>query len=508
MGSKMMDGFKNIKIFRSLKIRLVLIIFIAGMIPGITMLYGVMKNYSSESVAAKTSEVQTQAKILANHLIVYNYLLDTSSEVVNAELSQLSNLYDGRILIINQNFKIIKDTYGISEGKYSVSEEIIRSFKGETVSNLDNTNHYIEITVPIEEKIDLAVVNNNTGNTLLADIQTNITPQPAEQTKIVSGVVLMSVSTDNIAVSYDNLMHRGMLLASAISLILIAFALACSHSILKPFDKITEAINAVKNGFTDEEISVKNYLETEHIGDAFNQMMIRTKVLDDSRQEFVSNVSHELKTPLTSMKVLADSLLAQEEAPVELYREFMGDIANEIDRENKIITDLLALVKMTRTAADVNIETMDINALLELIMKRLSPIAQRANVKLIFESMRKVMADVDEVKLTLALTNLIENAIKYNVDDGWVKVVLDADHQYFTVTVSDSGIGIPQDSLEHIYERFYRVDKSHSREIGGTGLGLAIARNAILMHKGSVKVESEEGKGTTFTVKIPLSYIV
>ena len=121
--------------------------------------------------------------------------------------------------------------------------------------------------------------------------------------------------------------------------------------------------------------------------------------------------------------------------------------------------------------------------------------------------MRPVTAAVDEVKLTLAISNLVENAIKYNKEHGWVKVKLDADHQFFTIEVADSGIGIPEESLEHIYERFYRVDKSRSREIGGTGLGLAITRNAIIMHRGSIKVVSEEGVGTTFTVKIPLTYI-
>ena len=117
------------------------------------------------------------------------------------------------------------------------------------------------------------------------------------------------------------------------------------------------------------------------------------------------------------------------------------------------------------------------------------------------------MAEVDEVKLTLALSNLVENGIKYNRQGGWVKVVLDANHQYFTVEIADSGIGIPQESIDHIYERFYRVDKSHSREIGGTGLGLAITRSAILMHRGSISVSSEEGIGTSFVVKIPLTYI-
>lgn len=198
--------------------------------------------------------------------------------------------------------------------------------------------------------------------------------------------------------------------------------------------------------------------------------------------------------------------MAQEEVPAELYKEFMTDIANEIERENKIINDLLSLVKLDKKAADINIEAVDINALLELILKRLRPIARKREIEVVYESARPVTAEVDEVKLTLALSNLVENAIKYNKEQGWVKVTLDADHQFFTVEVSDSGIGIPQESTEHIFERFYRVDKSHSREIGGTGLGLAITRSAILMHRGSVKVESEEGVGTTFTVKIPLTH--
>ena len=240
----------------------------------------------------------------------------------------------------------------------------------------------------------------------------------------------------------------------------------------------------------------------------FNKMLGRLKVLDDSRQEFVSNVSHELKTPLTSMKVLADSLLAQEDVPVELYQEFMGDITEEIERENKIINDLLSLVKMDKTASDLNVKPENINELVERILKRVRPIAAVRNIEVVFESFRPVTAEVDEVKLSLAISNLVENAIKYNKEDGWVHVSLNADHKYFYVKVADSGIGIPEESIEHIFERFYRVDKSHSREIGGTGLGLAIARNAIVMHRGAVKVYSEEGTGTTFTVRVPLNYIV
>ena len=229
----------------------------------------------------------------------------------------------------------------------------------------------------------------------------------------------------------------------------------------------------------------------------------------DMRQEFTANVSHELKTPLTSMKVLADSINSMPDAPKELYQEFMEDITNEIERETKIINDLLSLVKMDKSAAGLNVSSVNINELLEQILKRLQPIADKQKVELVLESFRPVTAEVDEVKITLAITNLVENAIKYNRNDGegWVHVSLNADHQYFYLKVEDSGIGIPEESLDHIYERFYRVDKSHSREIGGTGLGLAITRNSILMHRGAIKVHSVMGEGTTFDVRIPLNYI-
>ena len=217
-------------------------------------------------------------------------------------------------------------------------------------------------------------------------------------------------------------------------------------------------------------------------------------------------MSHELKTPITSIKVLADSLIAQEDVPVELYKEFMTDIGEEIDRENKIINDLLSLVKLDKKSADIHIEEKNINELLELLVKRIRPIAEKKEVELVLESFKPVIAQVDETKISLAFSNLIENAVKYNKEGGWVHVSLNVDHKYFYVKVEDSGIGIPEDAQEHIFERFYRVDKSHSREIGGTGLGLAITRNAVLLHRGAIKVYSKEGEGTTFTVRIPLVY--
>lgn len=486
MWEKIKNQINKISLLRSLRVRIFLILMITGMIPSFVTRTTLLRNYEERAVNVKISEVSNQFKIIANHLLTYNYLQDTSSEVINAELNQISNLYDGRVLIINSNFKVIKDTYGISEGKTIISEEVVKCFKGENTTYYDDKDGFIEMTIPIMETVT----------------DSKDTDKPTE----IKGVLLSSISTDTIALTISILQRKAFVLEIMMIILILVMSLASSQWLIIPFRKVTKAINEVKEGFTDEAISVPDYDETEHIVDSFNNVLRRMRTLDKSRQEFVSNVSHELKTPLTSMKVLADSLIMQGDVPKELYQEFMADIAEEIDRENKIINDLLTLVKLDKTDGVLNIENVDINALLELLMKRLRPIARQQNIEVILESNRPVQAAVDEVKMTLALSNLVENAIKYNKQNGWVRVVLDADHQYFTVMIEDSGMGIPEESMERIYERFYRVDKSHSREIGGTGLGLAITRNIILMHRGTIQVSSVEKEGTTFVVKIPLTY--
>lgn len=497
MRSKYSEIIQKLHIVRSLKLRVFIIILLVGIIPTAFLRAAILQNYEQRAVQVRTSDVQNQIKILANHLITYNYLSDTSSEVVNAELSQLSDLYDGRVIVIDQNCNIIKDTYGISEGKTVISKEVMQCMRGQTSSNYDDRNHYIEVTIPITETI----------REMDEGLQDMTGLEKVDEQTLVRGVMLISVSTDNIQTNVNILQSQATILQILSVILLVGIAWLLSHVLVKPFERVTTAIREVKDGFQTEQISVPDYLETEHIITAFNELLGRMKVLDESRQEFVSNVSHELKTPITSMKVLADSLIMQEDVPVELYKEFMADIADEIERENKIINDLLSLVKMDKTATDMNIENRNLNEVVELILKRLRPIAKQRNIDVLFESEREVYAEVDEVKLTLAISNLVENAIKYNHDYGYVKVTLDADYQFATIIVEDNGIGIPQEAQEHVFERFYRVDKSHSKEIGGSGLGLAITRNAILMHRGSIKIDSEEEQGTKFTVKIPIIFV-
>ncbi len=465
---------------KSLKFRIIFLFIAVGIIPCLVLKAVILESYENRAVDVRTAQLQNQCTILCNQIGAGGYLDTGLSEVLEAELEQMSGIYNGRIMLINSQYQITEDTYDLDTGKIIVSEDVMQCFEGEGTKIYDRDNQYIEVTSPV------------------------FVPG-SEQ---VSGVLLASVSADSVLDGLSVLGGTAWVAVGVTALLVAALAVILGSVMVRPFARITSSIEAVSEGYDTNYLHENVYTETSLLSEAFNKMLGRLKILDDSRQEFVANVSHELKTPITSMKVLADSLLVQEDAPVELYREFMADLSEEIEREDKIINDLLSLVKMDKTASTLDVKQTNINELVEKILKRLQPIAAAANIEVVFESFRPVNAEVDEVKLSLAITNLVENAVKYNVEGGWVHVSLNADHKFFYIEVADSGIGIPAEAQEHIFERFYRVDKSHSREIGGTGLGLAIARNAVVLHRGAVKVYSQVGEGTTFTVRIPLSYVV
>ena len=470
-----------LQFLKSLKFRLILLIVVIAIVPSLILSAAVLKYYEKRAVSIRESEILSQAKILANQIATSEYMklgADVSSSNIQTQIDMLTTIYDGRVIVVDDNCKVYYDTYNLDDHKLIIAEEVMRSFKGEDIVHYDSENHYIEMTIPISD--------------------------PDDKSETVIGVMLISVSTDNIVINQSYMRQVAVIVMVMVGIAIVFFAILLLLYFLKPLQKIEEGIAAIKNGYGEYNLQVNDYTETAGICEKINQMLGRIKVMDDSRQEFVSNVSHELKTPITSMKVLADSLIQNESADLAMYKEFMTDIVDEIDRESKIITDLLTLVKMDKKSAAMNIEEIKINDLLEVILKRVTPIAKSRGIQITYESYRDVTAWVDEVKLSLALTNIIENAVKYNVDNGWVKVTLNADHRNFYVKVADSGVGIPDDCKEHVFERFYRVDKARSRDTGGTGLGLAITKSVIQMHKGSIKLYSESGEGTTFTIRIPM----
>ncbi len=470
---------KLFSFLKSLRFRIFLLILIFGIAPGFALRAGLLYAYEKRAVEVRDAEISGQAKLLATQIAANNYLSSLDSDIIAAQLDQMSTIYDGRIMLIDNTFRIVSDTYAMDEGKLILTSDVISAYGGETTHTYDDKYHYIEVTLPI--------VSPDTLETL--------------------GVMLVSVSTDSIELNLIYLERWAMLIGLLVDAAIILIGFFVSTHMTRPLKRLVQSISDVQGGYEKDFQGVDTYTEARLISKACGRMLGRLQTLDQPRQDFVSNVSHELKPPLTSMKVLADSLVGQEDVPMELYREFMMDIAEEIDRENAIINDLLSLVKMDKTSANINIAPTSINDMRELIRKRLRPIARKKNVDLVFESFRPVVAENDEEKLTQALSNRIANASKYNSHEGSDHDSLDADYQNFFVTVEDNGIGIPEESQSRIFERFYRVDPSHSSEIDGTGLGLAITKNAVILHRGTIRVQSVPQDGTVFTVRIPLMYI-
>lgn len=460
---------------------MIVLILLIGLIPATVISQAFMFLYEMRSIESDVQDITTTIQTFNHEVVTTGYLNGNASVSLEEQLPVLAQAYSGRVMLINSALRVVRDTYNVDVGKTIVWDRVVESMQGSTQFFYDKENDNLIVSVPMFSK--------ESGN------------------QTVAGVCLVSRSTayiDQNLVFFRAVQIIGLLL---IYIIVITAAVLYSSRFVRPLKRLSVSISEVTDGVEEKLTLKEDYRELREIEEKLQAFMEKMAIIDESRQEFVSNVSHELKTPLTSMKVLADSLNGQEDVPVELYREFMTDIGSEIERENKIINDLLSLVKMDKSAGTVNITKMNMNDVLELILKRLRPIAEKQHVELVLETFRPVTAEIDEVKFTLAISNLVENAIKYNREGGWVHVSINADHQYCYIKVEDSGIGIPEDSLDHIFDRFYRVDKSHSREIGGTGLGLAITRNAILLHRGAIKVHSTVGEGTTFDVRIPLNYI-
>lgn len=456
--------------------RTILMFIIIAVIPLFIMRGILLASIRETLYTERVENIRQHSSDLVEQMAEKNYFLGENKDIIHNQISQLATIYDGRIVVIDSDFVVVRDSYYRIFGKTVISEEAFECMQGNESWTYNEDTDMVELAQPVYGE----------GGEVL-------------------GVMLISSSTATRTEAYTQINWISMLIVAIIAVLLLILAYVFSREHSKPFAALAKSINHIAEGHFDEKVHLKGYTEVVQISNSFNKMLGRLKTLEESRQEFVSNVSHELKTPMTSIKVLADSLNMQPDAPKELYQEFMQDIVKEIDRENDIITDLLSLVRMDKKTERLNITSVNINEMLELILKRLRPIAGKRNIELAFESFRTVIANVDEVKITLAFTNLVENAIKYNVAGGWVQVSLDMDHTYFYVQVSDSGIGIPQEYQDKIFDRFYRVDKARSRETGGTGLGLAITKNIILMHNGNIKVKSKEEEGSVFTVRIPLT---
>lgn len=421
----------------------------------------------------KKKELYRQANTIAISLVTTGYF---DEEKDKSYLATMQASVGGRGFIVDQNSNILFDTNHLDEGKMYANQQVIEGLRGRSSYYFLDEKNMGMVTVPIMDR----------------DYQT------------VLGVVIISEVFSDIEESLVYLINVTLLVALGLVIILTILSYYFSSNLTRPFRSFIEHMNRITQGHGEERVDIHGNKEIEEISTAFNVMINRLEDIESNRQQFVANVSHELKTPLSSIKVLAESLLHQPNSPIEIYQEFLQDINAEVDRENKIINDLLTLVTLDRNENILRIREVVINEMIEGVLKRLKPLADQKNIEMLFESYRVIIAEIDEMKLDLALTNLIENAIKYNKEYGYINVILDTDFKDFIISVKDTGEGIPEENLDQIFRRFYRVDKTRSRETGGTGLGLSIVQKAVHMHKGSIRCKSELGQWSEFIVKIPL----
>ena len=386
-----------------------------------------------------------------------------------------------RVIVINDRAQVISDSHRHTLdhfiGQTIFRPEIINALGGQDTSLLIRDEYILNIAVSVNDTISGRI-----------------------------GAVLLVSSVEDIFASVAVIRNTLFFYSMLVAFIVMVLVFITSHRLITPLRAIMQVMRKMTMGQLHLRIKIQGKDEFAIMSDSFNNMARRLEREEKTREEFVSNVSHEIKTPLTAIKVLGESILSQKDVPKDVYREFMEDIVSEVNRMTNLTNDLLALVKVDRREEGLIIAPFNLNRLVGQILKRLSPLAEQKKLVLLYEEMRQVEIEADEVKLALAISNIIENGIKYTPRGGTVKVQVDADHQNSYVSIKDTGIGIPEDEQDKIFNRFYRVDKTRGRDTGGTGLGLAISRATVLLHKGKIYVESKKNEGSLFVLSIPLNY--
>ena len=451
----------------------------------ITSLALLLLNYFSAKTTrelmfrAKYASAQDKIQVVASAFSGVDPLTPESAEQV---ISVLGNINAARLIVTNAEGTAVYDS---SENQNAIGQRVLLPAVVEALRGSDVFHSaYQDDALVSSAAVPIMDHDSPNGCVYLMDYD-------AEQGNIIANLE-------------RTILQGSFVLLGAIILFSAFFATTSSRRMRK----ILTSMRMVREGEYSHKIQMRGSDEYATLATEFNKLTDKLQQTEITERQFVSDASHELKTPLASIKLLSDSIL-QNEMDADTMREFVADIGAESDRLTRMAQKLLTL---SRASADETEggehEVVDVGRTLSRVFRMLVPLADRQTVELTASVEKGCTILSFEDDAYQILFNLVENGIKYNNENGWVRVSLNADHKYFYVTVADSGIGIPEESIAHIFERFYRVDKSHSREIGGTGLGLAIARSAIVMHRGAIRVYSKENEGTTFSVRIPLNYVM
>lgn len=433
---------------------------------------------SSTLYAQRTRQASHSAETLAATAAPFfaSAQLDGLSETLSTAAADA----EGRILLLDASGKIQLDTLSLLEGTRTSTPEAIAVLSGEKA--LAFGIH------PLEETDEYAA----------------LCAAPMTVDGRIIGAVLLSTPVTELRGAIQAVERQLMTVFVAVAAAALIAALVFALTLTAPIKALTSTIRRMGRGDLSARVSVRASGELKELADSYNAMAETIEHFDQSRSQFVQNASHELKTPLATMKLLLENLIYQPDMPSELRAEFMQDMNHEIDRLSGIITDLLTLTQMDGQTAAVKTESIDLSALCGETLHALAPAAAKARLQLRGDIAEGVVLPGDESKLSQVVYNLTDNAIKYTGEGGEVTVTLRADSREATLVVKDNGIGIPEEDVKHIFDRFYRVDKARSRATGGTGLGLSIVRQMVQLHGGEIHVESAAGQGSTFTVTLPM----
>ncbi|MGN0780040.1 MAG: sensor histidine kinase [Aristaeellaceae bacterium] len=405
-------------------------------------------------------------------------------DALTESLMASSGEMGGRLLVVDRDGKVQADSYALLCGvRLSLSEVLAVLTGGQTSSwGIHPTGSILEGESSQYVAIVSAALTDN-GETL--------------------GVMVFVSPVQEMMESLSQVQRQLLTVFLAVALAAMTVALVFSQIITRPISALTASIRKMAKGDLSVRVKVRGSGELRELAESYNAMAKQLESIDQSRSQFVSNASHELKTPLATMKIMLETLMYQPDMPWELRSEFMQDMNHEIDRLTSIITDLLTLTQSDSHTLSMHMESVDFSALAEETLRLLQPTAESRHQQLHSLIEPGCVLQADRSKLSQVIYNLTENALKYTPDEGCITVSLRAEGGEAVLTVADNGVGIPEEDQTHIFDRFYRVDKARSRETGGTGLGLSIVRQMVSLHGGVISVESHPGQGSVFTVRIP-----
>ena len=452
-------------------------------------------SYMGDTLLEQRFSVQQQA-VSSSALKIENEL--GHSEELYASCEEFAREFEGRVFVLDPNGTVLVDTYSELTGTHFENDATNSVLiDGEGSSRLTYTQEIISQSA--EQYNSYLPYKEGRREYWAVCYVERMLSSNGERYALVA-----SISIQDVVDRINAFSLRLIIVSTIAGALFFAFMLLLTLKTIQPIRDMTEKIGDMAKGDFSVRAQVKGKSEIAELAASFNIMSEKLEHLDASRNKFVSDASHELKTPLASMKILVDALLSQPDASRELYEEFLGDISHEIDRLNYVINDLLTLVRMDDSGAESRFVPIQLMDLIDRVYHMLQPLASKQGITLEYET-EDLTVNGDQTKLQQAFSNLIDNAIKYSPEDTVIKIKLYKKGKNAVVDITDQGIGISEADQAHIFDRFYRVDKARSCGSGGTGLGLSIVDNIIKQHGGTISVKSALGEGSTFTVELPIS---